>query len=147
MIPMSEVRTEKTAWRWLGFSFLIGGILDGVFGVAILVAAEPAAAWLHLTLPIPRVYFDLNGLFLVALGAIYLLIARDPRRLAPVATVATLLRFGGFALFFSDLVMGRAEDAFAWIGLMDGIFAVVHLLLLRRAAGGLLAALHREAFP
>ncbi len=134
-------------WRWVGISFLVGGVVDAVFGTAILIAAEPAAPLLRVTLPTPPIYLDLNGLFLVALGAMYLMIWREPKRLAPIAAVATLLRFGGFALFLGGAVLGRGDPSFKALALVDGVLAIVHLALLRSAAGSLVAAFRRAESP
>ena len=131
------------AWRALGLSFLVGASVDLAFGATILVAPGLAAPWLHLTLPHPRIHLDLNGLFLCALGVLYLLIWRQPRRLAPAAAVATLLRFAGAALFAAGVATGRAEPVFAGFAVLDLGLALVHLVLLRAAAGGLVAALGR----
>lgn len=129
-------------WRLLGYSFLAGAALDLPFGAAILLAPEALAPWLGVALPSGRtwVYFDLCGLFLLALGALYLLTWRAPRRLAPVAAVGALLRFGGLALFWRDVATGRADRFFLVVGSLEGLLGLVHLYLLRAAAGGLVAA-------
>lgn len=134
-------RARERAWRGLGISFLIGAIVDLVFGVAILLAAEPAAPLLRVTLPEPRVYLDLNGLLLCGLGAMYLLIWRAPQRLAPIAAAATLLRFGGAALFVTGVATGRAESTFALIAGVDLSLALAHAWFLRQAAGSIWNAL------
>ena len=141
-MPLGE--TRALWWRLLGVSFLVGALLDLFFGLGVLLAQERLAPVFGLELPVPRVYLDLNGLLLVALGLVYLLIFLQPRRLAPVAAVATLLRFGGFALFYRDVFSGRADRFFLVIGATEGILAMVHLLLLRLAAGGLVAAVLRD---
>lgn len=132
---------EDGAWRWLGLSFLVGAVVDLGFGIAILAAAEALAPLMRVTLSTPRVYMDLNGLFLCALGLIYVLIWRQPRRLVSVAAAATLLRFAGCALFFASVAVGRAEPTFALIGTLDGGLAVWHWLILKRTSGGLVTAL------
>ncbi len=134
-------REQVLAWRGLGISFLIGAIVDLVFGVAILLAAEPVAPLLRVTLPEPRVYLDLNGLLLCGLGAMYLLIWRAPERLAPIAAAATLLRFGGAALFATGVATGRAEPTFALIAGVDLSLALAHAWFLRQAAGSIWNAL------
>ncbi len=134
-------------WRWLGRSFLAGALLDLGFGLAVLLVPGPAAGLLGVTLVDPAVYLDLNGLFLVALGGIYLLIFRQPQRLAPVAVVATWLRFAGCALFAADVATGRADPVFALIAALDGSLALIHFFLLRRAAGSLVNALGRWETP
>jgi hypothetical protein len=127
----------------LGWSFLLGALVDLGFGLGILVSAEPLARILGLTLPagVLRVYLDLCGLFLVALGGLYLLVFAWPRRLAPVAAWAVLLRVGGFTLFAASTFSGRADRAFWQIAELDACLAFTHLILLRLAAGGLLPAL------
>ncbi|GEM_PF-1874518 len=143
-VPGAPGTGGEWAFRALGLSFLLGALVDGGFGLAILLAQEAAAPVLHVTLPEPRVYIDLCGLFLVALGGLYLLVWRSPRRLAPVAAVAILLRYGGLALFAVDVLLRRADLFFLAIALVDGALATLHLVLLRAAAGGLLPALLRR---
>jgi len=143
-VPGAPETGRAWAFRALGLSFLLGALVDGGFGLAILLAQEAVAPVLHVTLPEPRVYLDLCGLFLVALGGLYLLVWRDPRRLAPVAAVAILLRYGGLALFTVDVLLRRADLFFLAIALVDGALATLHLVLLRAATGGLLPALLRR---
>jgi len=130
-------------WRLLGWSFLLGGVVDLAFGVGILAAQERLAPVFGITLPTPRVYVDLCGLLLIGLGLIYFLVFANPRRYAPVAVVATLLRFAGMALFTVGLYSGRAEPFFANIARTDAGFAFVHAFLLHKAAGSLVNALVR----
>lgn len=130
-------------WRLLGWSFLLGGLWDLCFGIGILVAQDRLAPLLEITLPAPRVYIDLNGLLLVALALIYFLVFVNPRRFAPVAVVATLLRYAGAALLTAGLLLGRADPTFGMIAKADAAFALVHTFLLHKAAGSLVAALVR----
>jgi hypothetical protein len=130
-------------WRLLGWSFLAGAVVDIGFGVGILAAQERLAPVFGITLPTPRVYVDLNGLLLIGLGLIYLLIFLNPRRYAPVAVVATLLRFAGMGLFTVGLYSQRAEPFFSTIAKVDGSLALVHAFLLIKAAGSLVNALAR----
>jgi hypothetical protein len=145
-VPASAVRDpgeDALWWRLLGWSFLAGGIVDVAFGIGILVAQERLAPVFGITLPTPRVYLDLNGLLLIGLGLIYFLVFSNPRRFAPVAVVATLLRFAGMALFTVGLFSGRAEPFFSNIAKTDAGFAFVHAFLLHKAAGSLVNALIR----
>ena len=130
-------------WRLLGWSFLAGGVVDVAFGIGILAAQDRLAPVFGITLPTPRVYLDLNGLLLIGLGLIYFLVFVNPRRFAPVAVVATLLRFAGMALFTVGLFSGRAEPFFSNIARTDAGFAFVHAFLLHKAAGSLINALVR----
>lgn len=145
--PAAAARPEPGGnalwWRLLGWSFLVGGLVDLGFGVAILTAQERLAPLFGITLPVPRVYIDLNGLLLIGLGLIYFLVFANPRRFAPVAVVATLLRFAGMALFAAGLYSGRAEPFFANVARTDAGLALVHAFLLHKAAGSLVSALVR----
>jgi hypothetical protein len=113
------------------------------FGIGILAAQDRLAPVFGITLPTPRVYLDLNGLLLIGLGLIYFLVFVNPRRFAPVAVVATLLRFAGMALFTVGLFSGRAEPFFSNIAKTDAGFAFVHAFLLHKSAGSLVNALVR----
>lgn len=141
--PVPAGRQSALWWRLLGWSFLLGGLWDLSFGIGILVAQDRLAPLLGITLPAPRVYVDLNGLLLIALAIVYFLVFSNPRRFAPVAVVATLLRYAGAALFTAELFLGRAEPTFGMIAKADAVFALVHTFLLHKAAGSLVAALVR----
>ncbi len=135
-------------WRMTGWSFLLGAALDLPFGLGILVAQRALAPRLGVTLPQGGALatLDLNGLFLLALGVVYLLIFREPERLAPVAAVGTLLRFGGFALFSTDVLCGRADRFYLAIGTLEALLGLMHLFCLRMAAGSLVSAFRRRGF-
>jgi hypothetical protein len=141
----TRVEPDETGlwWRLLAWSFFLGGLVDVAFGIGILAAQEQLAPVFGITLPQPRVYLDLNGLLLIGLGLIYFLVFANPRRFAPVAVVATLLRFAGMALFTVGLFSGRAEPFFSNIAKTDAAFALVHAFLLHKAAGSLVNALLR----
>lgn len=130
-------------WRLVGWSFLAGGLVDVAFGIGILSAQDRLAAVFGITLPTPRIYVDLNGLLLIGLGLIYFLVFANPRRHAPVAVVATLLRFAGMALFTAGLYSGRAEPFFSNIAKVDAALAFAHAFFLHKAAGSLVNALVR----
>ncbi len=140
---MTGAQAQHRFWTILGWSFLAGAVFDLTFGVGALAAQDRLAALFDVVLPARgvRVQLDLNGLLLVGLGVMYLQIFRDPRRLAPVAAAATLLRFGGFALFYGDVMAGRAGRFYLGIGVAEAILGMVHLALLRLAAGSLVGAL------
>jgi hypothetical protein len=141
----SRAEPEENAlwWNLLAWSFLLGGLVDVAFGIGILTAQERLAPVFGITLPQPRIYLDLNGLLLIGLGLIYFVVFANPRRFAPVAVVATLLRVAGTALFTVGLFSGRAEPFFSNIAKTDAAFALVHAFLLHKAAGSLVNALLR----
>jgi hypothetical protein len=140
---LARESSRENWWRWLAWSFLAGAVADLAFGLGILLMAERLAPILRVEIPVgtTRVYFDLCGLFLVALGGLYLMIFAWPKRLAPVAAWATLLRVGGFTLFAGAAFSGRASASFWYFAQIDACFGFAHLILIRLAAGGLLPVL------
>ncbi len=135
--------SRESWWRWLAWSFLVGALADLGFGLGILFMAERLAPILGVALPrgTTRVYLDLCGLFLVALGGLYLMVFAWPKRMVPVAAWATLLRIGGFTLFAGAAFSGRGTSSFWHLAEVDAVFGFTHLILIRLAAGGLLTAL------
>lgn len=145
---MANQAGRERWWKMLGWSFLLGALLDLPFGLGALFAPSQLASILGITPP-PKetgVYLDLSGLFLIALGLIYILIWRQPERLAPVAAAATLLRFAGFALFFRCVMQGRADRFFLGIGCAEALLGFAHLTCLRLACGSLVTALWRKDY-
>lgn len=135
--------SQLVAWRWLRWTFFVGAVVDLSFGLGILLIPERLSPLLQISIPAEssRVFFDLNGLFLVFLGWLYLMVFAWPRRLVPVAAWAALLRIGGFALFAAASYTGRAEPSFWAFAQIDAVLAFAHLIVVRLAAGGVLRAL------
>lgn len=122
-------------WRRLGATFLAGAVLDLAFGAGILLAPGALAPLLRVTVPSgpARVYLDLNGVFLLALGALYVAIWRAPRTLAAAAAIGGGLRLAGCVLFVASVAAGRADPFFLVIGGLEGLLGTAHLGLLARA--------------
>lgn len=123
---------DARAERRLGLMLAIGAVYDLVFAVAILVLARPAAAILGLPLPDDRVYLQLNGIFLLILGAIYLAASRDPGRYSAVAPISAAGRVLGF-LLFAWAWRGGGPSTFLALGLADLAIAVATTAAWRRA--------------
>ena len=88
-----------------------------LFGIAILVFTRPAAAILGLARSRTiRVYLQLNGVFFLILGAVYLAASRDPGRYPAVAPISAAGRVLGFVLF-----------AWAWRGGRPSTFLALGL--------------------
>lgn len=116
----------------MAVSMGVGALYDFVFAVAILAFTEPAAALLGLGVPGEAVYLHLNGVFLLLLGATYLLAAFAPERYQGVVAVAAAGRALGGAFFVIAWAAGR-PPVFLGLALGDLAFAAVHALLLVRA--------------
>lgn len=110
----------------------LGAVYDWGFAVAILLFKARAAALLGLSLPADPVYLDLNAVFLVLLGGLYLLPARDPERYRGVVAIAAAGRFLGFLFLGSAWLDGRPL-AFLALSLGDLAFALAHAILLLAA--------------
>ena len=120
------------AWRAVGISMAAGAAYDGAFAVAILAFPDLSAEWMGLALPADPVYLNLNGIFLLLLGGIYLVAARDPEGHRGVVAVAAAGRLAG-ALFFAKAFADGRPAAFLWLAAGDLAFAVAHAVLLLRA--------------
>ncbi len=116
----------------MAVSMLAGAVYDIVFAAAILFFPRPAARILSLELPADPVYLELNGIFLLILAGMYLLPVLDPRRYRGVVRIAAGGRFLGF-LFLGTAGWSDREPAFLVLAMGDLLFALLHLLLLRRA--------------
>lgn len=122
----------ECAWGSVAISMGAGAFYDFAFAAAILAFTHPAASLLGLDVPADAVYLHLNGVFLILLGAIYLLAARRPERYQGVVAVAAAGRALGFVYFMLAWSAGR-PPAFLVLALGDLAFAVVHAVLLLRA--------------
>ena len=120
------------AWRAVGISMAAGATYDWAFALGILAFPDLSAATLGLALPPDPVYVRLNAIFLLLLGGIYLVAARDPERHQGVIAVTAAGRLLG-ALFLAQAWWDGRPAAFLWLGAADLAFALAHAGLLTRA--------------
>ncbi|MFQ5980407.1 MAG: hypothetical protein ACE5OZ_19905 [Candidatus Heimdallarchaeota archaeon] len=78
--------------RPLKIAFLIGGIYDILLGISLLLFIDLLAELLDAAKPEPRIFAQLVGLFLIAMGYFLLYAAQNPRRLAFVGAASALIR-------------------------------------------------------
>jgi hypothetical protein len=64
----------------LSFVAGLSGLYDFIVGAFLLLAADSLAALFGVTPASPRIFSDLNALFLITIGAGYYLPWRDPER-------------------------------------------------------------------
>lgn len=115
----------------------ISGLYDAVVGAFLLLAADRLASWFGVPPASPPIFSDLNGLFLVAVGAGYALPWRDPQRYRGYLWVmGPLLKGAGAVLFVSHYLRGNSPASFLLFALSDGTLALVTLwaLLSSRAS-------------
>lgn len=106
----------------------LSAIYDGLLGAGLLLAAEPLAAVFGVPPVRPAIFGDTNGLFLVAIGAGYLLPYRDPVRYrAYLWLMGPWLKGLGALAFVRDYFVRSSPTTFLLFALSDGLLAVATL--------------------
>jgi hypothetical protein len=115
----------------LAFVSLVSGLYDTLVGAFLLLAADRFAAIFHVAPANPRIFSDLNGLFLVAVGIGYALPWRDPIRYrAYLWIMGPLLKGAGAAAFLLDYAFRGSPASFLLFAASDGTLALLTLLAL-----------------
>lgn len=98
-----------------------------------MLAPDTLATWFGVSPASPRVFSDLNGLFLVAVGTGYYLPWRDPERHRGYLWVmGPLLKGGGALIFLLDYVYRGSPASFLLFAASDGSLALLTLYALLR---------------
>jgi hypothetical protein len=109
----------------------ISGLYDFVVGAFLLFAPELLASLFGVPPATPRIFSDLNGLFLLAVGAGYYLPWREPDRYRGYMWVmGPLLKGGGAALFLLDYFHRGSPASFLLFAASDGTLALLTLYAL-----------------
>ena len=109
----------------------ISGLYDAVVG-ALLLCVPDLLAWVFGVPPAtPRIFSDLNGLFLIAVGIGYYYPWRDPERYRGYLWVmGPLLKGAGAAAFVADYFLRGSPRSFLLFAACDGLLAAVTLFAL-----------------
>jgi hypothetical protein len=113
----------------------ISGLYDLIVGAFLLLAPGALASIFGVQPPHPRVFSDLNGLFLLAVGTGYWLPYRDPVRYRGYMWVmGPLLKGAGAVLFLIDYLSRGSPASFLLFSASDATLALLTLyaLLVRR---------------
>lgn len=106
----------------------ISGLYDSVVGAFLLFAAGTLAAWFGVPPASPRIFSDLNALFLIAIGIGYYFPWREPDRYRGYMWVmGPLLKGGGAVAFTLDYVYRDSPAMFLLFAASDGTLALVTL--------------------
>lgn len=109
----------------------VSGLYDFVVGALLLFAGDTLASLFGVPPANPPIFSNLNGLFLLAVGAGYWYPWRDPDRYRGYLWVmGPLLKGGGAALFIFDYVYRGSPASFLLFAASDGALAVWTLLAL-----------------
>ena len=114
----------------------VSGIYDALVGVTMLVGRPLLSRLFAVALPQPPIHADLNGIFLLAVAAGYLIPYREPDSSGGRAylwTMGPLLKGAGALTFIVDYYVRHSPPAFLLFAVSDGTLALVTLwALLRR---------------
>ena len=114
----------------------ISGLYDGVVGALLLCVP----GWLAHTFGVPpahpRIFSDLNGLFLLAVAIGYYLPCKDPERYRGYLWVmGPFLKGTGAVTFILDYFLRGSPASFLLFAASDGALALVTLYALTRTRG------------
>jgi hypothetical protein len=109
----------------------ISGLYDGVVGALLLCAPSWLAGAFGVPAASPRIFSDLNGLFLLAVGVGYSLPWRDPARYRGYLWVmGPFLKGAGAVTFLLDYFLRGSPQSFLLFAASDGVLAVITLYAL-----------------
>ena len=108
----------------------VSGIYDAVIGVAMLAGRPLLVQLFGVSPPIPPIHADLNGLFLLAVAAGYLIPYRDPASAGGRAylwIMGPLLKGAGALTLVADHFLRGSPAMFLLFAASDGALAVITL--------------------
>ena len=108
----------------------VSGIYDALVGIAMLAGRPLLAQLFGVALPTPPIHADLNGIFLLAVAAGYLIPYREPESRGGRAylwVMGPLLKGGGALVFALDYWLRNSPPAFLLFAASDGALAAATL--------------------
>ena len=109
----------------------LSGLYDIVVGAVLLLAPGTLASAFGVPPAQPRIFSDLNALFLLAVGAGYYLPWREPERYRGYMWVmGPVLKGAGAALFVADYLLRGSPASFLLFAASDGALALLTLYAL-----------------
>jgi hypothetical protein len=111
----------------------VSGIYDASVGVVMLTGRPILARLFAVSLPTPPIHADLNGIFLLAIAAGYLIPYRDPQSSSGRAylwIMGPLLKGAGAAAFVLDYLIRDSPRSFLLFAVSDGTLALLTLAAL-----------------
>jgi hypothetical protein len=111
----------------------VSGIYDALVGLAMLAGRPLLSQLFGVPLPEPPIHADLNGVFLVAVAAGYLIPYREPQSSGGrlyLWVMGPLLKGGGALAFTLDHFLRHSPASFLLFAASDGVLAVLTLVAL-----------------
>ena len=106
----------------------VSGIYDAIVGVAMLAGRPLLSQLFGVPLPVPPIFADLNGVFLLAVAAGYLIPYREPESSGGRAylwVMGPLLKGGGALTFILDHYIRHSPASFLLFAASDGFLALL----------------------
>jgi hypothetical protein len=103
---------------------------DALVGVMMLAGRPLLAQLFGVALPVPPIHADLNGIFLLAVAAGYLIPYREPDSTGGrlyMWVMGPLLKGGGALVFILDYVLRHSPASFLLFAVSDGAMAALTL--------------------
>ena len=111
----------------------ISGLYDFIVGAVLLVGADWMASMFAMPAANPRIFSDLNAIFLMAVGIGYAMPWHDPERHRGYLWVmGPLLKGAGAAAFLLHYFLRGSPRSFLLFAASDGVLAAVTLVALLR---------------
>lgn len=114
----------------------LSGVYDALVGVVMLGGRPLLSRLFDTPLPAPPIHADLNGIFLIAVAAGYLIPYRDPGSPGGrtyLWVMGPLLKGGGALAFVLDHVVRHSPRSFLLFAASDGALALLTLWALMTA--------------
>jgi hypothetical protein len=114
----------------------VSAVYDALVGVLMLAGRPLLADLFGVPLPQPPIFADLNGVFLVAVAAGYLIPYREPDSRGGrmyLWVMGPLLKSAGALTFVLDFLFRHSPQSFLLFAVSDGTLALLTLWALTRA--------------
>jgi hypothetical protein len=106
----------------------VSGIYDALVGAVMLLGRPLLVRLFDVPAPQPPIHADLNGIFLLAVAAGYLIPFRDPDRgRGYLWVMGPLLKGGGALAFVLDYIVRHSPRSFLLFAASDGTLALITL--------------------
>jgi hypothetical protein len=110
----------------------ISGLYDFLVGAFLLLAPYSFASLFGVSPASPRIFSDLNALFLLTIGIGYYFPWRDPFRYRPyIWVMGPLLKGAGALVFLLDYIFRGSPPSFLLFAASDGALALLSLWALK----------------
>jgi hypothetical protein len=127
---------QDRAHRRLRTSMAAGALYDLTFAVVNLAAPQVGSWFLEIPLPEQQVYLRFTGVFLFVLALFYMLPVIHPGQYLGNVVAAIVARTAGAVFLIGAVIWFGEPVAFLALGVVDLLFALLHLVFLWQATGG-----------